>query len=71
MQEDTILGLSFLTSLAARKSVPVPIANGFLAIGAAITGQDIRDCPRNISLLGLDDFDDAGLRKVLQEGLIK
>ncbi len=68
MQEDTILGLSLLTSLAARKGVAMPIASGFLAIAAAITDTDLSLCERHIDNLGLAEIGDAAFSAILQSG---
>ena len=68
MREDTVLGLSFLTSLAARKNVATPLAAGMLAMAAAITGEDLSTTERHADSLGLGAYDDAGLTAVLQHG---
>ena len=68
MREDTVLGLSFLSSMARRRGLAMPLADGFLAMAAAITGARVQATPRCAEQLGLDRFDDAALTKVLRDG---
>jgi len=68
MQEDTGLGLSFLTGLAARKDIKTPIASGLLAIASAIVGIDFSQSERSIGALGLAQYDDQQLTAILRNG---
>ena len=68
MREDTILGLEFLVSLAARAGVAMPIAAGMLAIARAILGTDTPAPARTLGALGLADLDDVGWQRLLAEG---
>ena len=68
MLEDLRLGLSFLTSVASLAGVRTPLANGFLAIGSAITKEDFAVTGRTLSSLGLGHLDRAGLQDLLAEG---
>ena len=67
MLEDTATGLSFLTSVAKLAGVEAPLATGFLAIGSAITGEDLYATGRTLESLGLD-LDIAGWKALLQDG---
>jgi opine dehydrogenase len=67
MLEDTATGLSFLTSVANLAGVEAPLATGFLAIGSAITGEDLYATGRTLESLGLD-LDIAGWKALLQDG---
>ncbi len=68
MLEDLRLGLSFLASVADLVAVPTPLVKAFLAIGAAVTGQDFSVTGRTLSLLGLGNLDRAALPALLAEG---
>jgi opine dehydrogenase len=68
MREDVAIGLSLLVSLGELASVPTPLARAFLAIGAAICGEDWSGSGRTLASLGLGDLDAAGLKALLAEG---
>ncbi|VIO77746.1 NAD/NADP-dependent octopine/nopaline dehydrogenase family protein [Bradyrhizobium ivorense] len=68
MLEDLRLGLSFLASVGDLAGVQTPLVKAFLAIGAAITGEDFAVTGRSLSALGLGDLDRAGLQHLLAEG---
>jgi opine dehydrogenase len=67
MREDLRLGLSFLVSAAELTGTATPLARAFLAIGAAICGEDFMTTGRTLRSLGLR-FDRASLQKLLREG---
>ncbi|MEZ5500697.1 MAG: NAD/NADP octopine/nopaline dehydrogenase family protein [Steroidobacteraceae bacterium] len=69
MREDLELGLSFLVSLAQWAGVAVPIAQGLLAMGSAICGENFRSSPRTWESLGLAGLDRAAIRVLLAEGI--
>jgi opine dehydrogenase len=68
MLEDTAVGLSFLSSMARLTGLEVPLVDGFLAIGSAITGEDFIATGRTLQGLGLGHLDEAGLKILLQDG---
>jgi len=68
MLEDLRLGLSFLASVAGLGGVRTPLVKAFLAIGAAITGQDFAVTGRTLASLGLGHLDRAALQNHLAEG---
>jgi opine dehydrogenase len=68
MREDLRIGLSFLVSVAQLASVATPLANGFLAIGCAICGEDLSRDGRTLQSLGLGGLDKAALQKLLKDG---
>jgi opine dehydrogenase len=49
--------------------VPTPLCDGFLAIGAAITGRDFRAEGRTFEKLGLDTLSRDAMRAMLHAGL--
>src|SRR5262249_15208367 len=61
MREDTRLGLSLLTSVAALADVDTPLARAFASIGGAICGEDFAATGRTLGSLGLGHLDRAGL----------
>jgi len=69
MVEDTALGLSFLASLGRWADVKMPIVEGFLAIAAAITGQDLYGAGRTLENMGLAGLDRAQMTALLKNGL--
>jgi opine dehydrogenase len=68
MQEDLRLGLSFLVSVAELAGVATPLAKSFLAIGAAICGEDFMKQGRTLASLGLGDLGRKQLQTLLREG---
>jgi opine dehydrogenase len=68
MREDLMLGLSFLVSVAELARVPTPLARSFLAIGAAICGEDIFRNGRTLASLGFGDFERQRLQALLRKG---
>jgi opine dehydrogenase len=68
MREDTALGLSLLCSVGELAKIPTPLARAFLAIGAAICGEDFWRTGRTLEHLGLGGFDLPRLRELLREG---
>ena len=68
MREDVAIGLSLLVSLGELAGVATPLARAFLAIGAAICGEDWSGRGRTLASLGLGDLDAAGLKALLAEG---
>lgn len=69
MLEDTRLGLSFISSVGRWAGVPTPLCDGFLAIGAAITGRDFRAEGRTLEKLGLAELSRAAMQQLLATGL--
>ena len=68
MREDLRLGLSFLVSVAELAGVATPLAKSFLAIGAAICGEDFVTDGRSLASLGLGGLDRGRLQTLLCEG---
>ena len=68
MREDLRLGLSLLVSVAELAGVATPLANGFLAIGGAICGENFLEGGRALACLGLGHLDRDGLQTLLREG---
>ncbi len=69
MLEDIGIGLAFLVSVGRWAGVPCPVAEGLLAIGSAIAGQDFRATGRTLERLNLAGLDRDGMRRMLAEGL--
>jgi opine dehydrogenase len=68
MREDVALGLSFLVSVGELAAVATPLARAFLAIGAAVCGEDFMGRGRTLESLGLGELNAAGLQTLLAEG---
>jgi opine dehydrogenase len=68
MQEDTRIGLSFLSSVARLAGVAAPLVDAFLSIGSAVCGEDFMKTGRTLASLGLGDLDAKTLQKLLREG---
>lgn len=68
MTEDTVLGLSFLASVARWAGCAAPLAEGLLAVAGAILGRDLRKGPRTLEALGLASLTRAELKQLLGEG---
>lgn len=68
MVEDTKLGLSLMASLGDLAGLDLPLINGFLAIGGAITGTDFKATGRTLENLGLDGLNHEELAALLQAG---
>jgi opine dehydrogenase len=68
MLEDVRIGLSFLASVGALAGVQTPLVRAFLAIGAAICGENFMASGRTLAGLGLGHLDAAGLKALLAEG---
>lgn len=68
MVEDTRLGLSLMASLGDLAGLDLPLINGFLAIGGAITGTDFKATGRTLASLGLDGLSRDALAALLQSG---
>ena len=69
MREDTHLGLSFMASLGELTGTDLPLINGLLAIGAGITGEDLRATGRTMERLGLAGRTPDELRALLRDGI--
>ena len=65
MTEDVELGLAFLVSVARWARVPVPVAEGLLAMGGAILGKDLLRGPRTLEALGLARYSREELFRML------
>jgi opine dehydrogenase len=68
MQEDTVLGLAFLVSVARWAGCDVPVATGLLALAGAILGCDLRRGPRTLEALGLASLSRPEFRRLLEQG---
>ncbi len=68
MREDVALGLAFLVSVADYAQVAAPVANGLLAIGSAIVGEDFRRTGRTLEAIGLADLARHELAALLADG---
>jgi len=68
MTEDVALGLAFLVSVAHWAGSAAPVANGLLAIAAAVLGRDLSRGPRTMEALGLARLDREALRERLWSG---
>ena len=66
--EDTVLGLSFMASVARWAQVDAPIAQGLLAIVGAFLGRDLRHGERTLEALGLADLSKQQLQQRLHDG---
>ncbi|MEE2761693.1 MAG: NAD/NADP octopine/nopaline dehydrogenase family protein [Pseudomonadota bacterium] len=71
MVEDTRLGLSLLSSLGELADIPLPLVNGFLAIGGAITGENFRVSGRGLQALGLGGHGRDELKTLLSDGFAR
>jgi len=65
MTEDVELGLAFLVSVARWARVPVPVAEGLLAMGGAILGKDLLRGERTLEALGLARYSREELFRLL------
>lgn len=68
MLEDTRLGLSLIVSAGRKAGCPTPIAEGFLAIGSAITGRDFYAEGRTLELFDLGGQDMAKIKEFFLNG---
>lgn len=68
MTEDIHIGLAFLVSAADWAGVPAPIASGLLAIGAAVSGRDLRSGERTLEGLGLAALSRDEMTTLLSQG---
>jgi opine dehydrogenase len=70
MMEDTALGLAFYCSVGRWVNHPMPISEGLLAIGSAITGKPLYGSGRSLESLGLADLSVDQMHKMLAEGIV-
>lgn len=68
MLEDVGLGLAFLVSVGRWAKVPVPVAEGLLALAGAITGRDLYREGRTLASLDLAQLSRDDLHDLLVEG---
>jgi opine dehydrogenase len=68
MTEDVHIGLAFLVSVADWAGVQVPVAAGLLAIGAAVSGKDLRRGERTLEGLGLAGLSRLEMARLLTDG---
>lgn len=68
MLEDVRFGLSLLVSAARLANVGVPIAEGLMAIGGAICGEDFTRTGRPLAAVGLDGLSRERIRDILARG---
>jgi opine dehydrogenase len=66
--EDIGLGLAFLVSVGRWAGVPMPVAEGLLALGSAAAGVDFARTGRTLETLGLAGHDRAAMRALLADG---
>ncbi len=66
--EDVGCGLALWSSLGRRLGVPTPLADAFLALAAAVNGEDYRTTGRTLENLGLAGLSDEQLRERLRTG---
>lgn len=69
MSEDTAVGLAFLVSVGEWAGLPMPVANGLLAIASAASSRDLRREGRTMENLGLSDLSVSKLQSMLSEGI--
>ncbi|MGY9004190.1 MAG: NAD/NADP octopine/nopaline dehydrogenase family protein [Rhodospirillales bacterium] len=69
IREDTALGLSFFCSVGRWVGHPMPVAEGFLAIASAITGNPLYDSGRSLESLGLASLSIGEMRNMLRDGI--
>ncbi|MEC7804108.1 MAG: NAD/NADP octopine/nopaline dehydrogenase family protein [Pseudomonadota bacterium] len=70
MLEDTALGLSLFTSVGRWAGKPMPIGEALLAMGSAITGEDLYALGRSLENLGLDKLSTADMQTLLHDGMV-
>lgn len=68
MREDTAIGLALFVSAGRWAGVPMPIAEGLLALACAITSEDLFTSGRTFERLGLAQYDRASLQDRLHAG---
>jgi opine dehydrogenase len=68
VREDVACGLALWSSLGRRLDVPTPLADAFLALFSALTGEDLRAGGRTLERLGLADVPLETLREWLRRG---
>ena len=71
MVEDTRLGLSLLSSFGELAGIRLPLVNGFLAIGGAITSDNFRVSGRSLQTLGLGGHGMGELKALLIDGFAR
>jgi opine dehydrogenase len=69
MREDVELGLAFLVSACEWAGVACPVAQGFLALGSAVLGRDLRAGGRTLEALGLSGLSREAMRRLLEAGV--
>ncbi|MEZ5593570.1 MAG: NAD/NADP octopine/nopaline dehydrogenase family protein [Gammaproteobacteria bacterium] len=69
MQEDVAAGLALLVSVADWAGVDCPVAQGLLALGSAVCGENFRASGRTLENLCLADYSRAQMNQMLTEGL--
>ncbi|MFC3052406.1 NAD/NADP-dependent octopine/nopaline dehydrogenase family protein [Kordiimonas pumila] len=69
MFEDTRIGLSFFASVGRWAGVPMPLTEGFLAIGGAINGKNFYAEGRTLDGLGLTSLTKDQMHSLMKEGL--
>src|SRR5699024_6543680 len=70
MREDTMLGLSFLVSVADWAAVDAPVAKGLLAVAGPVANVDLRQGERTMRALGVDDLSREELKEILVQGRV-
>lgn len=66
--EDIPFGLVIWSSIAKRAGVPMPLTDGFIAIGGALCGVDFTDTGRTAESLGLADGGSEEILEVFRNG---
>ena len=69
MREDVAAGLALLVSVADWAGVDCPVAQGLLALGSAVCGENFRASGRTLENLGLANYSRAQMNQMLTEGL--
>lgn len=70
MTEDTVLGLSFLSSVGRWMQKPLPLVEGLLAVGGAIMGTDLYAGGRTLENIGLAALSRERLAQRLIHGFV-
>lgn len=68
MREDIQLGLVLMASVGRFAGVPMPVANGLIALASAVTGDDLVAKGRSLANLGIGDLSRAEMAALLRDG---
>jgi len=70
MREDVAIGLSLLVSIADWVGIATPVAQGLLALGSAVCGEDFRQTGRTFENMQLAALSRAQMTSLLNNGTI-